>query len=157
MNWLLLHVLLALIWAALSGELTPVNVAGGFVVGYLVLLLARRAMGSQRYVTRVPRVLRFTLYFVVMLVQANLRVTREVLTPDFRARPAIVAVPLDIRDEVAITTLANLITLTPGTLSLDVSTDRRVLYVHAMFVTDVEAFRLEIKEGLERRVQDVFT
>lgn len=157
MNWLLLHVMLALVWAALSGELTPVNVAGGFVVGFLVLLLARGALGCHRYVTRVPRVLRFALYFVAMLVQANLRVTLEVLTPNFRARPAIVAIPLDIRDEVAITTLANLITLTPGTLSLDVSTDRRVLYVHAMFVRDIEAFRRDIKEGLERRVQDVFT
>ncbi|MCY3908084.1 MAG: Na+/H+ antiporter subunit E [Anaerolineaceae bacterium] len=157
MNWLLLHVMLALIWAALNGELTPVNVAGGFVVGFLVLLLARGALGCQRYVSRVPRVLRFGLYFLAMLVQANLRVTLEVLTLNYKARPAIVAVPLDIRDEVAITTLANLITLTPGTLSLDVSSDRRVLYVHAMFVTDVEAFRLEIKDGLEQRVQDVFT
>ncbi len=157
MNWLLLHVLLALIWAALGGELTVVSVGGGFVVGYLILLLARAALGCQRYVTRVPRVLGFLLYFVVLLVQANLRVMLEVLTPNYRARPAIVAIPLDIRDEVAITTLANLITLTPGTLSLDVSTDRRVLYVHAMFVTDVEAFRREIKEGLEQRVQDAFS
>ena len=149
--------MLALVWAALSGELTPVNVAGGFVVGFLVLLLARGALGCHRYVTRVPRVLRFALYFLAMLVQANLRVTLEILTPNFRARPAIVAIPLDVRDEVAITTLANLITLTPGTLSLDVSSDRRVLYVHAMFVRDIEAFRRDIKQGLERRVQDVFT
>ena len=157
MNWLLLHVLLALIWAALGGELTVVSVGGGFVVGFLILLLARGALGCQRYVSRVPRVLGFLLYFLLLLVQANLRVALEVLTPKSRVRPAIVAVPLDIRDEVAITTLANLITLTPGTLSLDVSTDRRVLYVHAMFVTDVEAFRREIKEGLERRVQDAFS
>lgn len=157
MNWLLLHVLLALVWAALGGELTLVNVGGGFAVGFLVLLLARGALGCQRYVTRVPRVLGFALHFLIMLLQANLRVALEVLTPNYKARPAIVAIPLDIRDEVAITTLANLITLTPGTLSLDVSSDRRVLYVHAMFVTDVEAFRREIKEDLEQRVQDVFT
>ena len=157
MNWLLVHVMLALVWAALSGELTLATMGGGFVVGFLVLLLARRALGCQRYVTRVPRVLGFCAYFLVLLIQANLRVAYEVLTPNFRVRPAIVAIPLDIRDEVAITTLANLITLTPGTLSLDVSGDRRVLYVHAMFVTDVEEFRREIKEGLERRVQDMFT
>ncbi len=157
MNWLLVHVMLALVWAALSGELTLAKMGGGFVVGFLVLLLARRALGCQRYVTRVPRVLGFWAYFLVLLIQANLRVAYEVLTPNFRVRPAIVAIPLDIRDEVAITTLANLITLTPGTLSLDVSGDRRVLYVHAMFVTDVEEFRREIKDGLERRVQDIFT
>ena len=157
MNWLLVHVVMALVWAALSGELTLANVGGGFVVGFLVLLLARGALGCQRYVTRVPRTLGFWAYFLALLIQANLRVAYEVLTPNFRVRPAIVAIPLDIRDEVAITTLANLITLTPGTLSLDVSADRRVLYVHAMFVTDVEEFRREIKNGLEQRVQDMFT
>ena len=157
MNWLLLHVLLALVWAALSGELTVVSIGGGFVVGYLVLLISRRALGSQGYVSRVPRVLGFALRFLVLLAQANLRVAYEVLTPNIQARPAIVAIPLDIRDEVAITTLANLITLTPGTLSLDVSSDRRVLYVHGMFVKDVEAFRRDIKEGLEQHVQDLLT
>jgi len=157
MNWLLLHVLLALVWAALTGELAPVNLAGGFVVGFLVLLVSRRALGCQRYVTRVPRVLGFGFYFLVLLLQANLRVAYEVLTPTSHVRPAIVAIPLDLRDELAIITLANLITLTPGTLSLDVSNDRRVLYVHAMFVSDVEAFRREIKDGLERQVQDLLS
>ncbi len=157
MNWLLLHVMMALLWAALTGDLSLVNVAGGFMVGFLVLVLARGALGSQRYVTRLPRVLGFLVYFLGLLVQANLRVALLVLTPRLRAQPAIVAIPLDIRDELAITTLANLITLTPGTLSLDVSSDRRVLYVHAMFVRDVEVFRQGIKAGLERRVQDLFT
>ncbi len=157
MNWLLLHVILALVWAALTGDLSLGNVAEGFVVGFLVLLLARGALGSQRYVTRVPRVLGFLGYFLLLLLHANLRVAHQVLSPTIHVRPAIVAIPLDIRDELAITTLANLITLTPGTLSLDVSSDRRVLYVHGMFVTDVDAFRREIKDGLEQHVQDLFT
>ena len=87
---------------------------------------------------------------------ANLRVAIEVLTPQQRMRPAIVAIPLDVRRDFEITLLANLITLTPGTLSLDVSSDKRVLYVHSMYVDDIDAFRREIKNGFERRVKELF-
>ena len=74
------------------------------------------------------------------------------ITPPFYSRPGIVAVPLDARTDFEIMTLANLISLTPGTLSLDVSEDRRTLYVHAMFIDDPDALRREIKQGMERRV-----
>ena len=78
------------------------------------------------------------------------------MTPQQRMRPAIVAIPLDVRRDFEITLLANLITLTPGTLSLDVSSDKRVLYVHSMYVDDIDAFRREIKNGFERRVKELF-
>jgi multicomponent Na+:H+ antiporter subunit E len=72
-------------------------------------------------------------------------------------RPAIVAIPLDLRSPLAITLLAQMITLTPGTLSLDVSSDRRVLYVHSMYVDDIDAFRRSIKDGFERRLLQVLS
>jgi len=92
-------------------------------------------------------------YFVWELVLANLKVARDVLMPVKRLRPGIVAVPLDLKTDWQITLLSILITLTPGTLSLDVSTDRRVLFIHAMHVTDPEALRREIKSGFERRIR----
>ncbi|MBW2487296.1 MAG: Na+/H+ antiporter subunit E, partial [Deltaproteobacteria bacterium] len=76
--------------------------------------------------------------------------------PGFQMRAAIVAIPLDAESDLEITVLANLITLTPGTLSLDVSPDRKTLYVHAMHVDDVEEFRQDIKQRMERRVMEVF-
>ena len=66
------------------------------------------------------------------------------------------AVPLEVTSPAAITLLANLITLTPGTLSLDVAPNGRVLYVHAMHVQDAGAFRREIKEGFERYIKEIF-
>jgi multicomponent Na+:H+ antiporter subunit E len=66
-----------------------------------------------------------------------------------------VAVPLDARTDIEITVLANLITMTPGSLAIDVSDDRRVMFVHSMFVDDPEAFRRSIKESLERRVLEL--
>ena len=71
--------------------------------------------------------------------------------------PGVVAIPLDARTDAEITLLANLITLTPGSVSLDLSEDRRVLYVHAMYIDggDVEAYVRSVKEGLERRVLEL--
>ena len=156
MNFLLMNVLLAIAWASLTGQLTPENIAGGFVLGYVVLFMSRRALGATNYVTKVLQVIRFLAYFLSQLILSNIRVAVEVLTPENHMRPAIVAIPLSLRTDLEITVLANLITLTPGTLSLDVSSDKRVLYVHAMFVTDVDAFRDEIKNGFETRVKELF-
>ncbi len=152
----LLNILLALAWTALTGQFDPVNFMSGFILGYLALWLVQRVVGPSNYFKKVYQVISFVLFFVVALVQANLRVAYEVLTLAHTMRPGIVAIPLDVKTDAAITLLANLITLTPGTLSLDVSADRRVLYVHTMYVDDVEQFRREIKEGFERRVMEVF-
>jgi multicomponent Na+:H+ antiporter subunit E len=153
---LLLNLFLALAWVALSGQLTPLNFAFGFGVGYLLLWLARRPAGRSTYFRQVGRVMTFAVFFVWQLVLANLRVTYEILTPPHTMRPAVVAVPLDVTSPAAVTFLANLITLTPGTLSLDVAADGRVLYVHAMHVTDAASFQREIKEGFERYVKEIF-
>ena len=67
----------------------------------------------------------------------------------------MVAVPLDSRDETEIALLAKLLTLTPGSVTLDVAADRSVLYVHTMFVDDPDAVRAEIKNGFERRVREL--
>jgi multicomponent Na+:H+ antiporter subunit E len=106
--------------------------------------------------TRFLRFIGFFFFFVWELLVANLRVAYEVLTPGFQMRAAIIDIPLDAESDLEITVLANLITLTPGTLSLDVSPDRKTLYIHAMHVDDVEQFRKDIKQRMERRVMEVF-
>ena len=91
------------------------------------------------------------------LFLSNLRVAWEVVTPTHDMEPGVVAIPLDIKTDHEITLLANLITLTPGTLSLDVSDDKKFLYIHAMYIgDDKEAFIHSIKDGFERRVMEVF-
>jgi multicomponent Na+:H+ antiporter subunit E len=153
---LLLNLLLALAWVALTGQLTPLNFGFGFGMGYLLLWLVRRTAGEASYFGRVGRVLNFAGFFIWQLLLANLRVTYEILTPAHTMRPAVVAVPLDVTRPAAVTLLANLITLTPGTLSLDISPNGRTLYVHALHVQDAVVFRQEIKEGFERYVKEIF-
>lgn len=155
MKSLLWNVLLALAWAAVTGDFTPAGVLLGFGLGFLVLFLTRRAIGSPTYAVKVVQVLGLLMFFVWELIKANLRVAYDVLTPGYAMRPGVVAIPLDARTDAQITLLANLISLTPGTLSLDVAKDRGELYVHAMYVDDPDRVRRQIKAGFERRVLEV--
>lgn len=155
MTLFLLNTLLALAWIALTGTFTPANFAVGFAVGFILLWLTQRLTLSSNYFRKVPQVLAFVLFFLWELVIANLRMAVIVLSPRPAIRPAVVAIPLDVRSDIEITLLANLITLTPGTLYLDVSRDRCVMYVHTMHVADLDAFRQSIKNGFERRVMEV--
>jgi multicomponent Na+:H+ antiporter subunit E len=152
-------VILPLIWMALTGTFTLANFALGFVLSSIAvwLLGSRSEVAFIAYLGRLWRFLGFQAFFIKELVKANLRVAWEVLTPKHHMRPGIIAIPLDAESDLQITILANFITLTPGTLSLDVSPDRKTLYVHAMYVENVDAFRREIKEQLERRVIEVFS
>jgi multicomponent Na+:H+ antiporter subunit E len=149
------HVLLALAWMTLTGDFTPRNFLLGFLLGFLVLLVAEPVVGTHRYFRKARLAVGFVLFFIWEMVVANLRVAYEVITPGRRMKPGVVAIPLDVKTDAGITMLANLITLTPGTLSLDVSSDRTVLYVHGMYVGDLESFRRQIKEGFERRVREL--
>lgn len=92
--------------------------------------------------------------FLYELVLSALRVARDVLTPKMRFRPGIIGVPLTVEDDVQITLLANLITLTPGTMSVDVSTDKTTLYVHAMHGDDPDGLIHDLRQGFERQIKE---
>lgn len=149
------NLILALVWGFATGELSGGNLALGFVIGYLLLVLTEGRGGEGGYARRSQKLINLVLFFLAELIRANLRVAREIVTPREHMRPGIVAIPLSTRTDAQTTLLANLITLTPGSLSIDVSADGKVLYVHAMYIGDVEEFRRMVKEGWERRVIDV--
>ena len=149
------NLMLALAWVAMTGGFTPMNFVLGFLLGYVILVFSQRVLGSTSYFVKGIQVVSFAVFFARELILANLRVAYDVITPGYHIRPAIIAVPLDAKTDAEITMLANLITITPGSFSLEVSADRSVLYVHAMYVDDPEAFRREIKDGFERRVLEL--
>ena len=155
MNLFLLNLLLALAWGALTSQFYPVNLLFGYLLGFLLLWIIFRNQEGQRYFSRVPKIIEFVVFFIRELVVANLRVARTVLSPRLSIKPGVIAVPLDLESDAEITLLSNLLTLTPGTLSLDVSTDHRILYVHTMDSADADEFRSQIKEGFEWRVMEI--
>ncbi|WP_111413259.1 Na+/H+ antiporter subunit E [Billgrantia lactosivorans] len=150
------NLLLGVAWVVLTGDFSGRNLLAGLAFGYLVLALIQPQVPALTgYAQRLPRLIRFVGFFFKELLLANLKVAFDVVTPPWYMRPGVIAMPLKARSEFEIALVANLISLTPGTLSLDVSDDRRVLYIHAMFLDDEAELRRNLAE-LERRALELF-
>lgn len=149
------NLLLAITWVVLTGDVGGINILFGLLVGYAVLGIMQRQMPSLRgYTRRLPRLLRFLAFFAKELVMANLTVAFDIITPVWHMKPGVIAMPLEAKTELEITMVANIISLTPGTLSLDVSDDRRVLFIHAMFLDNEQELRDSLQD-MERRVLEI--
>lgn len=155
MNRLLLNILLALAWIFLTGNLDFTNFIEGFVIGFLIVWISKYASGSNEYISKIPKFLGFVLFFIYELIVANFKVAYDIITPRHRMKPSIIAVPLSVDRDFEIAILANMITLTPGTLSLDISSDKKVLYVHTMYTSDPNEFIKEIKGGFEEKLMEL--
>jgi multicomponent Na+:H+ antiporter subunit E len=152
---LFLHSFLALAWTAITGELTPGNFALGVLLAYVLLWATRHVLGCSRYVLRVWEAVALAAFVVWEITLSGIRVAYDVVTPSNHMKPGIVAVPLDTNTDMEVFFLASLVTLTPGSLSLDVSADKQTLFVYEMYVSDPDEVRRKIKQGIERRLLKV--
>lgn len=146
MKVLLTNIVLAIVWIFLTGHFTYVNIIFGFVIGYIVILISRPQEGSSSYIKRFPIVISFLFFFLWELLKANIKVAYDVVTPTNYMKPGVVSYSLEANTDLEITLLMNLVSLTPGTLSLDVSFDRKTLYIHAMYLDDIKEFRSEMRK-----------
>jgi multicomponent Na+:H+ antiporter subunit E len=156
MTFFLVNLLLALLWAALQ-EFRPLDLVGGFLIGYALIWLTRDWLGpkASRYAMRVPVFLSFLIYYLGELVSATWDVTRALFRDQASLKPGIIAFPLSAKTDLEIVLLNNLLVLTPGTLGVDLSPDNATLYIHIIDVPDPDAARQKIKTGLERRLMEV--
>lgn len=151
----LLNVMLTLIWIALTGAFTYINLIIGFIISYFVLWVISRNSEDKRYFTIAFKIIGFFFYFLYEMLKANVQVAYEVSTLHLHMKPGIVKIELEAKTDLEITLLSNLISLTPGTLVLDVSDDRKVMYIHGMYLEDREKFIQSIKEGLEKPLLNI--
>ncbi len=151
-----INILFALAWAAMTGSYSLPNLLFGFALGGFGLWLIREQVGTVGYLTRARRIASLALLFLYELFMSAVRVAWLVMQPRIQCAPAIIAFPLSVDRDLEITLLANLITLTPGTLSVDVSADRKFLYVHAINVSDIEELKRDIADGFERKIMEAF-
>ena len=155
MNLFFINTFIALGYIGVQGQFSLSGFLIGFALGYLALWLTGPLYGRSRYFQRMPKTIRLAGFFLVELLLSTLRVFWDVVTPGHISRPGIVGGPLNAESDMEILLVANLISLTPGTLSIDLSEDRRTLYVHVMFLDDPDRFRKSITDGVERRVLEV--
>ncbi|MGB3736319.1 MAG: Na+/H+ antiporter subunit E [Ilumatobacter sp.] len=147
---------LTILWVLLWGDVSAANVLGGFVVAIAVVLFARLDSAALRPTYFRPWwALRYVAHVIWELLTANLRLAYEILTPKDTTFTGIIAVPIRGGSDAVVNLVANSITLTPGTMTIDVKRHDRddtaheltagaTLYVHGMFMQDVEAVRHDI-------------
>ena len=111
----------------------------------------------MKIIKKIIVVTEFFFYYLKELIKANLILSYDILTPTNLMKPGIVEIPLDLKTDNEIITLVNLVTMTPGSLSLDISEDKTRLYVHVLYLDDTSKFREEVKSGLEKRVKEVWS
>ncbi|KGD85845.1 MULTISPECIES: Na+/H+ antiporter subunit E [Rhizobium/Agrobacterium group] len=152
----ILSLVLAIIWAAITGSATLHNLIFGFALSTLSLWVVRDQMSARGYWRRLGRILSLLLLFFKELALSAWKVAVLVVSPRMDLKPGIFAFPLTVDRDFEITLLANLITLTPGTLSVDVSEDRKTLFVHAIDCSDTDATVRDIAGGFERKIMEAF-
>jgi multisubunit Na+/H+ antiporter MnhE subunit len=140
---------LALTWMVLHERFTPADFLIGYVVAAVIVYVHRDFWTERVRVRRLGTAVRLAAAFLREVVIANVQVAWIVVQPRLRIRPAFIVLPLALDDDLLITALGNMITLTPGTLTVDVAPDRSALYVHCLSAADVEAVRAQIKRQFE--------
>ena len=152
---LLLNFFIALVWMFISTSFTASTFIIGFLIGLLLIIMTRRFFPNRLYIWRLWATFKLVLLFIKELTLSNISVLQVVLRPKLNLQPMIFALPTDLEHDWEITLLSSLITLTPGTIVLNVSDDQRTLYIHAIDVDDVDDAIDSIKNSFEKAIKEV--
>ena len=152
---LLLNFFIALVWMFMSTSFTASTFIIGFLIGLLLIIMTRRFFPERLYIWRLWATLKLALLFFKELTLSNISVLQVVLRPKMDIQPMIFALPTDLEHDWEITLLSSLITLTPGTIVLNVSDDQKTLYIHAIDVDDVDDAIDSIKNSFEKAIKEV--
>lgn len=152
-----MNLVLALVWCLLTGSATPWNFIAGLLVGAAVVSVYGSVSDQRHYVRSILSVLRFGVYFFAILTKANIQIAREVVTPGLTFRPRIIRYNVSHLGEVERTTLSNAITLTPGTLVVDISPDGNWFYIHCLYGQNRDRAIADINELARRLHEGVFS
>ncbi len=161
-HWLLPHPfltpLLTVVWTLLQNEVSPGMVVFGLILGIIIPRSTSIWWPDTPKGFRLGKMIAYSIMVIWDILVANVQVAWIVLTvPNAKLRPAWIVIPLELRQPEAITVLAGTITLTPGTVSADLSDEGHSLLVHVLHTDDPDAVREEIKTRYERRLKEIFS
>ncbi|MEH7113683.1 Na+/H+ antiporter subunit E [Neobacillus niacini] len=152
---ILLNVVLAFLWMFIKVSYDPISFIKGYIFGLLVIFVLRRYFNSRFYLVRLWSFIKLIFIFIRELILSNVAIVKIVLKPRLDMRPAIFAMDTELTKDWQIMLLSNLITLTPGTLVIDVSEDNKTLFIHAMNIGEVEDEINSIKNSFEKAILEV--
>lgn len=152
--WLSLFLLV--FWLLLQNSITPGLIVLGAVFALLIPLYTNRARDFRLTLHRPLKALQYILLLIIDIILSNFNIAAIILLPQRKVKPALIEYPLDITGEIPTTILASTISLTPGTITAEVSRDGRTLLIHGLNVQDPEAMIEQIKNRYERRLKEIF-
>lgn len=152
---ILLNVLIAFTWMFLSVSFKPTTFIVGYLLGLLMLFMLRKSLSTRFYMDRLWAVIKLAALFLKELVMSNFSVLKLIIQPKMPIRPAIFAMPTVLEQDWEITLLSNLITLTPGTVVIDISDDNKTLYIHSIDFEDIDDAVESIRNTFEKAILEV--
>ena len=157
MRLFLMNIILALIWAALTTDFKAENILIGFGIVFIILTITSNIWSTEdkSYLHRTGLIIRFILFLLWDMLSSNIRVAYDVIKPRLNNKAGVIAMDMDVKSDLEITLLANIISFTPGTLTLDVSSDRKKIFFHTMYADDIEGQREAIKNHIEKRIAGI--
>jgi len=156
MGLFLLHLILTAVWLLLTEDVGALNLLLGIFIAWVAVVMYAHATGDRHYTRMLRRVVAFAVYFIFILFKANWQVAREVISPDHGMKPRLLRYDVSGLTHVQVTTLANAITLTPGTLSADIDETGQTLLIHCMYAENREDAIAELDELRDRLMKGVF-
>src|SRR5690625_2435572 len=144
----LLNLFIAFLWILLKDEdvLTIQSVVTGFIVGSFIVLLMRRFFGGQFYLHRLVATLKLILIFISEIIKSSVVVIKHILSPKINIKPGIFAYKTILQSDAEVTTLALLLTLTPGSVVMEVNEIGDTFYIHAM---DIKRYKGDLERSLK--------
>ncbi|UTT42854.1 Na+/H+ antiporter subunit E [Exiguobacterium aurantiacum] len=152
---IVLNTVIAIMWAVLWNSYTGVDFLLGYIVGIFILFVLRRFLHFDFYMRRVFAAFKLIALFIKELIMSNIDVVKVLLSPKLDIEPGIIEVPTQLKSDWELTLLASLISLTPGTLSMDFSEDKKSIFVHSIHVPDKEQMIREIHDSFEKAIMEV--
>lgn len=152
---IVINFIIAFMWMFLSESYTIVTFVGGFILGIVLLFVLNRFTPGPFYMKKVMKIFKLTFIFTRELISSNLSIVKLVYSRKPTFEPGIFVLKTELKTEWEVTLLANLITLTPGTLTISVSHDNTKLYIHAMNIDTVDDEIYAIKETFEKAIMEV--
>lgn len=152
----LLSAVLWVIWLLLNNTIAPGHIVLGAILATLIPWLTSSFWPEHISIQRPWLLVRYTVRVLFEIMIANVVVAKLILGPEKRLQPGFIDYPLSLQSPVGISLLANTISLTPGTVSCDLSDDRQHLLIHALHIDDVDAIIADIHRKFEIPLQEIF-
>ena len=156
MRQLSLNIGISLVWAFLHTSFTVKHLVVGFILGAILIWILSPFLSNHNfYLIRILRIIKLMVIFLIELVKACFHVLYHIFQIELKIKPGIIRMEIDLDTPGEITLLANLITLTPGTLTVEVAKDNSALYIHTLVIDDAKSICDGIHNSFEKNIKKV--